>query len=443
MATEVATAKIKSKLKLLLSPWAILAGIVCGVVIGLYFPELTIKITPWGKVYLSLLEMCVLPIMITAVVSSLGRLFMAKEASEFLLKMVKIFSIGVLITALIGIAAGLIGKPGAGLSKDSQIILSKLLIEAEAEPTSTDILLNPFVAFVTSLVPKNIFSAMSRGQNLPALFFAVFFGIALGMVRHESGKMALSVFDAFFNAVLNIISWVMYGLPFGICCLFAAQISQVGLDIMSALLRYVIVMHVASIAMFLINSIIIRVFTGKSFLQSIVALKETLIVALGTCSSFASIPSALRCLQRGFRLNERLVNLGVPIGITLNPQGMILFASVSSIFIAQLYNVTLGAQQLIIIFVCSIFMGMAASGAPGGAVVAMIAIILEPLGLPVGASIILLIAIIAVVDPALTVVTVHANCAAAVVLGREGHQLSQETEGVKEDMQGHALKTES
>ena len=46
-------------------------------------------------------------------------------------------------------------------------------------------------------------------------------------------------------------------------------------------------------------------------------------------------------------------------------------------------------------------------------------------------------------DPALTVVTVHANCAAAVVLGREDRQLSQETEDVEEDMQGHALKTES
>ena len=72
---------------------------------------------------------------------------------------------------------------------------------------------------------------------------------------------------------------------------------------------------------------------------------------------------------------------------------MILFAVVSTIFIAQLYNVALGAQQLIIIFICSIFMAMAASGAPGGAVVALIAIILDPLGLPVGSSIILLIAI--------------------------------------------------
>lgn len=434
METEVATAKAKSKLNLLLSPWAILAGIVCGVVIGLYFPGLTAKITPWGKIYLSLLEMCVLPIMITAVVSSLGHLFMTKQASGFLLKLAKVFSIGVTVAVLVGIATGLIGKPGAGLSKDSRIILSKLVIEAEAKSTLTDDSSNPFMTFVTNLVPKNIFSAMSRGQNLPALFFAVFFGIALGMVHHESGKIALSIFDASFTAVLNIINWVMYGLPFGICCLFAAQISQVGLDIMSALLRYVIVVHIASIAVFLINSAVIRVFAGKSLFQSIVALKPTLIVALGTCSSFASIPSALRCLQRGFRLNKRAVNLGVPIGITLNPQGMILFAVVSTIFIAQLYNVTLGAQHLITIFICSIFMAMAASGAPGGAVVALIAIILDPLGLPVGSSIILLIAIIAVIDPILTVVTVHANCAAATVLGKEGSQSLQKAGDVKQSL---------
>ena len=434
MATEVAIPEIKSKLKLLLSPWAVLAGIVSGVIIGLYSPGLTAKITPLGKIYLSLLEMCILPIMITAVVSSLGRLFMSKQASGFLLRLGKIFGMGLIMATLIAFATGIIGRPGAGLSKDSQIVLSKLLIKGEAESTVTDVSSDPLMAFMTNLVPKNIFSAMSRGQNLPALFFAVFFGIALGMVRHGSGKVALSIFDAFFNAVLNIISWVMYGLPFGICCLFAAQISQVGLNVMSALLRYVIIIHIAAIGVFLVNSIVIRVVAGKSFLQSIAALKETLIVALGTCSSFASIPSALRCLQGGFRLNEKLVNLGVPIGITLNPQGMILFAVVSTIFIAQLYNVVLGAQQLITIFICSIFMAMAASGAPGGAGVALIAIILEPLGLPVGSSIILLIAIIAVVDPALTVVTVHANCAAAAVLGREKSQFLEGKGDIQQDI---------
>ncbi|HUU39361.1 MAG TPA: dicarboxylate/amino acid:cation symporter [Desulfatiglandales bacterium] len=418
----MATTKTKSKLKVLLSPWAILTGILCGVIIGLYFPKITTLITPWGKIYLSLLEMCVLPIMITAIISSLGRLFMAKQVGGFMLRLAKIFSLGIIMASLVGFATGLVGKPGAGLSKDSQIILSKLLIKAESESQITDVSSNPLIAFMTDLVPKNIFSAMSKGQNLPALFFAVLFGIALGMVRQESSKTALSIFDAFFNAVLNIMGWVMYGLPFGICFLFAAQISQVGLNIMSALLRYVVIIHIAAISVFLINSVVIRVSAGKSFLQAIAALKETLIVALGTCSSFASIPSALRCLQQGFRLDKRLVNLGVPLGITLNPQGMILFAVVSTIFIAQLYNVTLGAQQLILVFVGSVFMAMAASGAPGGAVVALIAIILEPLGLPVGSSIILLIAIIAVVDPALTLVTVHANCAAATVLGRESNQ---------------------
>jgi len=49
----------------------------------------------------------------------------------------------------------------------------------------------------------------------------------------------------------------------------------------------------------------------------------------------------------------------------------------------------------------------------------MIAIILQPLGLPVDVAIILLAAIDPIVDPMLTVVNVHANCATTVLVAQK------------------------
>ena len=70
----------KSIIQLLLSPWAILAGIAAGVLIGLYQPSLAAKLAPTGEMYLSLLQMCVLPIMMTAIISSIAPLFAEHEA---------------------------------------------------------------------------------------------------------------------------------------------------------------------------------------------------------------------------------------------------------------------------------------------------------------------------------------------------------------------------
>jgi Na+/H+-dicarboxylate symporter len=285
------------------------------------------------------------------------------------------------------------------------------------------------------MVPKNIFSAISLGKPLPVLFFSVIFGMALGSVWQHAKDTALTVIAAFNGALFKIIEWIMYGLPFGLCCLLAEQVAKVGPDIIRALMSYVIIFYGAAITVFVINTLLIKFNSEKSLLRSITDLKEPLIVALATTSSFASIPSALRILEESFKLDKRVVNLMVPIGINMNPQGLLLFATISTVFIAQLFNSSFSLQQYVIVMIGSILMAMAASGVPGGAFVPMIAVVLDPLGLPVNAAVILLFAIVAVIDPAITMVTVHANCTAAIVLNnwRKGRTGKTGDEGIMND----------
>jgi Na+/H+-dicarboxylate symporter len=58
----------------------------------------------------------------------------------------------------------------------------------------------------------------------------------------------------------------------------------------------------------------------------------------------------------------------------------------------------------------------------------MIAFTLEPLGLPTSVAIILLIAIDPIVDPILTALNVHANCAMTVVLADDNYEMKAQQE---------------
>ncbi|WP_143300798.1 cation:dicarboxylate symporter family transporter, partial [Candidatus Entotheonella palauensis] len=51
------------------SPVGMIVGIVLGAVIGLYVKPLAQLLAPLGQIYVSLLTMCVLPIMITSIIS--------------------------------------------------------------------------------------------------------------------------------------------------------------------------------------------------------------------------------------------------------------------------------------------------------------------------------------------------------------------------------------
>ena len=138
-------------------------------------------------------------------------------------------------------------------------------------------------------------------------------------------------------------------------------------------------------------------------------------VAFGTSSSFAAIPSALRCLQNNLKVSKSNTNLVIPLGISINPQGSVMYFALATVLIAQIYNVPLGPQGLVIAFIGSILAGMGTSGVPGAGALSILALILVPLGLPAQTAIILLIAIDPIMDPLLTALNMHANCAATVL----------------------------
>jgi len=394
-----------------------------GVFIGVEYRELAVNLSILGEVYLALLQMCIIPIMITAVPSSLGQLLISGEATAYVGKIFVVFLVGLLIASAVGLGVGIIAKPGAKLSKSAQVTLGKKITEtnikgslSEKKKPSSPAILN----FFKEIVASNIVGAISKGKNLPVLVFFILLGIALGLIRSPAGKNVLEIINVFYEAILKIITWIMYGLPFGLCFLLASQISQVGLDIMFALLKLIISTYICAFIMIALYALVtwLKMRRG-SFFRSFVALKDTFVVALGTSSSFASIPSALNDLENKLYLDKKVTKLVVPLGINLNPHGAVVHFALSSVFIAQVYGVSLNPSSWIIILIGSVLAGLAATGAPGAGALSMISVVLHPLGLPVSTAIILLAAIDPIVDPILTLTTVHANCSATTLIAEK------------------------
>lgn len=417
MAERVDT--VKSPLDFLLSPWMVFSGISAGVLIGTQYKAFASDIAPLGDIYLALLQMCILPIMITAIISSLGRLLSAGHASGYIRRLAIVFVSGLFLAGLLGLSLGLVIKPGKGLGMEDQVTMGKTIYEAEIYSDKPMANSGSFTDFVRKMVPDNIFLAITQGHNLAVLFFSILTGIAMGLIRSASSNTTLSVIDSFYDTFLKIIGWLMYGLPLGLLCLLADQISRVGNEMMLAMLKLVVLFYVCALFLIAVYSILIWLSVGGPYLRSLIALKETIMVALGTSSSFASIPSALRGLQKGLGLEKRTTDLVVPIGISLNPHGSVMHFAIATVFIAQIYGTALGIKGFFIVLFGSIFAGLAASGAPGLGGLSMIALALDPLGLPTRVAVILLAAIDPVIDPILTAVNVYGNCASTALIAKK------------------------
>jgi proton glutamate symport protein len=404
---------------LLLHPLTVMAGLVLGGVYGWFDRGQTPMIDLAGDLYLRMLQMCVIPLVFTAVVTSLGKLFVSGTASRYLARLVLIVVVGLLIASGLGILIGLWGAPGAEIHQDARQVIGNAVFSAEAmaTPAGGDGS-QTFVDIALGIVPENIFVALSTGNMLAILFFAIMFGVALGSIEAEKSERAIATFESFYETFITIIGWMMYALPIGLFCLAYGQFASIGLPVLVALAKLVAYIYVGCIILVALSMIVIWMCVGGSFWASLRSQREALFIAFGTASGLATLPAAMRGLKDGLKIDRKVVDLVMPLGITLNPPGSVFHFSIATVFLANLYGVNLDAGQIAFVLIASCLAGMAATGAPGIAALSCMSLILVPLGLPVEVAIILLAAVDPIIDPAVTVVSVQANSASAAILGR-------------------------
>lgn len=413
-----------SRFKWLLSSKAVLAGMVLGTAIGFFDRNLAARLAPAGNLYLSFLQMCVMPIMLGAITSSFGHLLRSQASNKLLARMGCMFIITLFISSALGITIGLAGGIGSGLDNQTRATLGRMLTASELGQDSTFAVESEISVsgnsgksakglgdFMAELVPTNVFAALSEGRTLKILFFSIILGLATAFIPPALCDSILSFFSAIFKAFAKITEWAMYGLPFGLCCLLADQISRVGSQVMLAMLRFISAVYLGSFLICALSAAILWISTRGSVLRPFKAVRETLIIGFGTRSSLAAMPAALRGLHEGLGLDQEQVNLIVPLSITLCRCAGVMNFTLAAVFFSQFYGMPIGFQQCVIILIGAVVAGMAGAGAPGLVTISMISILFDPLGLPVGPAIVLLLAIDPITDPIRTVANLHANCA--------------------------------
>lgn len=209
-------------------PGLILVGVAIGIYIGLLHKDFAVHLNRPGNIYLKLLQMCVLPIMISAVILSVGRMFSSGSARRYVGPLVLVIAAGMILSSSIGVITGIIGGPGNHFSTEQKILLGKEIVKMETDPELANINMGKrdVIDFLSDMIPTNIFYSASTGETMPILFFCVVIGIALGLINIKSRETVIDIAEAMYEALLKVISWIEYGLPLAVACLFGYQISS-------------------------------------------------------------------------------------------------------------------------------------------------------------------------------------------------------------------------
>ncbi|MEI6426817.1 MAG: cation:dicarboxylase symporter family transporter [Pseudanabaena sp. ELA607] len=424
--------------KFFTSPYALALSAVIGVVLGLTLPNVAKSLQFIGKSYLDLLRLCVLPIVLTAIIISACKITKLPNAGGFVFKMITIFISAQVVTALLSLLISVISQPGANLNANT---LASLGAEINNKGINYEINLNnpviptpenPFLDLLASTIPSNIFNALAQNRTLQVVFFSVLFGVALGLInRSDMRNRMIDGLEEVYDSFNKIVKWVNALMPIGLFSLLAAQAANGGTSILGLMLKFIVVSIATLLIVYGANFLIVWFRSKASFQQVWLASEEYTILTMATANSTSSIPSAIQCLSESLNFDAKSVNAGIPIGVVAFRYGTVAYFVTVALFASELYGMNLTFSHTCLIIIGSMFGAISSSGAIGIATLQALDILFKPLGIPLDAIMVLLIAINPVVNCFQATVNVSASvavCSLVANLADESKLITKEQE---------------
>ncbi|HSP96552.1 MAG TPA: dicarboxylate/amino acid:cation symporter [Candidatus Dormibacteraeota bacterium] len=369
---------------------------------------------PVGRIFLRLLFMLVLPLIISALALGVAELRDLRELGRIGLKTLAYTVFVSSVAVVIGVALVNLIRPGDGLPPQ---LRDQLTARAVPPPAAALAAGASGIDFVVQLVPSNLIKAMTDGDMLAVMVFALFLGIGLVVTRTESARAFERGLQGLYDVTMHMLGLVIRFAPYGVACLLFSLTARLGYDILRQLGWFVLTVVLGlAIHQFGVYALTVRLLGGMSPQFFYRAVRPAMITAFSTASSNATLPTALEVAEDNLHLPPQVSRFVLTLGSTANQNGTALFEGVTVLFLAQFYGVHLALpQQVLVVFIC-ILGGIGTAGVPAGSI-PVIAMILGLIGIPPdGIGIIL--GVDRVLDMCRTTVNVTGDLAAAVVVAR-------------------------
>lgn len=326
----------------------IFIGLVCGTILALVIPPAHF-ISLFGDLFVGSLK-GIAPILVFVLVASALATSNSKVDSRFgtviFLYMLSTFLAAV--TAVVG-----------------SFLFPQTMVFTEATLDSTppggvaEVLTN-----VLTNIVSNPITALSSGNYMGILFWAVLFGLAMKKLGTPNSKEFLNNVS---DGVSQVVRWIINMAPFGIMGLAFATVSQNGLSIFTTYGSLLALL----VGCMLVVALVVDPFIAFLFLRVnpyplvFKCLKESGITAFFTRSSAANIPINMALCER-LGLDKEMYSVSIPLGATINMDGAAITITVMTLAAANTLGMKVDFATALILSVMATLAACGASGVAGG-----------------------------------------------------------------------------
>lgn len=389
----------------------ILIALFLGVIAGFILGDWSTVLKPIGDIFLRLINMIIVLLVLASMTVGITSIHDPQKLGRVGLKSLLVFLSTTAAAILIGISFGKLFGVGSGLD----LSRAQIQITTPETPSITDMILE--------IIPYNPIKSLVDGNVLQIITFAIFLGISINFAG-EKGKPLRNLLDSLADVMYRLTSIVMEFSPIGVFAIMAWVTGAFGIDTLIQLSKFLTTFYLACLIHAVIVFGSILYFLAKlNPLPFIRGMGDAIMVAFSTCSSSATLPVSMHCVQENLGVSKNITSFVLPLGSTVNMNGAALFQGMAVVFLANAYNVALGWQQLLTIVVTASLSAIGAAGIPGTGFI-MLSAVAASVGLPIE-GLAILAGIDRVREMVSTILNVLGDAVAAVYVAKQEGELDE------------------
>jgi aerobic C4-dicarboxylate transport protein len=296
-----------------------------------------------GDFFINLVKQLITPIIFLTITLGISNMADLKKTGRLGAKAILYFEIMTTFALLIGIIVAHVIQPGASVN-------------------TSKIKTGDISTYTKMAQEFSWLQFLKDNITIQVLLLAIIAGIVLNNMKRK--QKIIHVLNLLSKYVFIVLRFVMYLAPLGAFGGMAYTVSKFGLSALLPLGKLMLSVYTTClIFIFLVLGLMLRYYK-ISILKFLNYIKEELLIVLGTSSSEAGLPALIEKLERA-GCSQQVTGLVVPAGYSFNLDGTTIYLSMGVMFLAQVYNVHLSAQQILTIIGVLMITSKGAAGVTG------------------------------------------------------------------------------
>ncbi|HEY4991924.1 MAG TPA: cation:dicarboxylase symporter family transporter [Nakamurella sp.] len=328
---------------------AVIVAVVAGTAVGLIFGKDAAGLSVIGTAFVNLIKMMIGPIIFCTIVLGIGSVRKASQVGKVGGIALLYFVVMSTFALALGLLVGNLIHPGSGLQAAAQ---SATYTVPEVASSGN---------FLLDIIPTTLFSSLTVGSVLQALFVALLVGFAV-QAMGAKGEPVLNFVTVLQRLVFKILGGIMWLAPIGAFGAIAGVVGNAGWSAIGSLSMLVGVFYATCVVfVVVILGALLRITTGFSIFKVLYYLRQEYLLIVATSSSETALPRLIAKMEH-LGVSRPVVGIVVPTGYSFNLDGTAMYLTMASLFIGNAMGTPLSwSEQLSLL----VFMIVASKGAAG------------------------------------------------------------------------------